>query len=80
MQGIETGVQAVQSNVNQIENSINGIQSQLNSHKQNNENPHNVTKAQIGLGNVKNQSITVTTTSVSDGTNTFSQFNPSSIN
>lgn len=33
-----------------------------------------LTKSDVGLGNVKNQAITVTTTSVSDGTNTFSKY------
>lgn len=37
-------------------------------------NPHNVTKADVGLGNVKDQAITVTSTSVSDGTNTFNKY------
>lgn len=33
-----------------------------------------LTKSDVGLGNVSNQTITVTSTSVSDGTNTFSKY------
>ena len=33
-----------------------------------------VTASDVGLGNVKNQAITVTSTSVSDGTNTFNKY------
>ena len=33
-----------------------------------------LTKSDVGLGNVKNQAITVTSTSVSDGTNIFSKY------
>lgn len=33
-----------------------------------------LTKSDVGLGNVNNQTITVTSTSVSDGTNTFSKY------
>ena len=54
--------------------------SALEGHATDTENPHGVTKHQVGLGNVKNQAITVTQNSVSDGTNTFSQFDPSTIN
>lgn len=35
---------------------LSNVQKDLNTHKSNNENPHNVTKNQVGLGNVENKS------------------------
>lgn len=52
---------------------------QLETHAGSKGNPHTVTKAQIGLGKVENKTITVTSSSVSDGVNTFNQFNPTQI-
>lgn len=39
-----------------IDNSINSLNTDLTSHKNNTSNPHNVTKSQVGLGNVDNTS------------------------
>ena len=37
-----------------VDNKVNGVRQQLNTHAQNLSNPHQVTKGQIGLGNVNN--------------------------
>lgn len=37
-----------------LDNTLNNIQSDLNTHKSDTDNPHNVTAAQVGLGNVNN--------------------------
>jgi hypothetical protein len=37
-----------------VDNKVNGVRQQLNTHTQNLSNPHQVTKGQIGLGNVDN--------------------------
>lgn len=58
---------------------INAVGQEVLAHIQDSSNPHGVTKSQIGLGNVENKTITVTSSSVSDGTNTFSQFDPSDL-
>ena len=58
---------------------INAVGQEVLVHIQDSSNPHGVTKSQIGLGNVENKTITVTSSSVSDGTNTFSQFDPSDL-
>ena len=39
-----------------VDNKVNGVRQQLNAHTQNLSNPHQVTKSQIGLGNVNNTS------------------------
>ena len=39
-----------------IANKNSDIENKLSSHSNNKSNPHNVTKAQIGLGNVENKS------------------------
>lgn len=42
--------------INRATNKENSIEQNLNSHISNQQNPHNVTKAQVGLGNVDNTS------------------------
>lgn len=37
-----------------VDNAVGNVQSDLNLHKNNKANPHNVTKTQVGLGNVDN--------------------------
>lgn len=39
-----------------LQNALNTIQSDIDTHEANTSNPHNVTKAQVGLGNVDNTS------------------------
>ena len=39
---------------NSVDNKVNGVRQELNAHTQNLSNPHQVTKGQIGLGNVNN--------------------------
>lgn len=44
----------IQSDLDNIQSDLNNIQSDLNTHKSDTDNPHNVTAAQVGLGNVNN--------------------------
>lgn len=59
---ITTLIDNVQDDIDLAEKSltaqINSVQESLNVHESNTNNPHNVTKAQIGLGNVDNTSDT----------------------
>ena len=48
--------QSISNTRSDLEQSISGVSSNLSSHVNNDSNPHNVTKAQVGLGNVVNTS------------------------
>ena len=50
--------QSISSAQTSLEQSISGVSSSLTGHINNNNNPHNVTKDQVGLGNVRNTSDT----------------------
>ena len=49
-------IRTLQSNVSTNTNDISGLKTSLTSHINNKANPHGVTKAQVGLGNVDNVS------------------------
>ena len=51
-----TDIKTLQSNVSTNTNDISGLKTNLTSHINNKANPHGVTKAQVGLGNVDNVS------------------------
>ena len=42
--------------ISTIESSVSGLQTSVSSHTNNKNNPHGVTKEQVGLGNVENKS------------------------
>lgn len=57
MNKIEQGIAAVDAAVEGMDASVGNLQSALDAHESNSANPHNVTKTQIGLGNVQDYGV-----------------------
>lgn len=58
MDGIDKRIDGVDKRIDGVDKRIDGVDAKINAHFTNYNNPHKVTKAQLGLGNVENYSRT----------------------
>ena len=57
MDGMDDRMDGIDVSITNVNNRVDTVQSNLNTHTTNKSNPHSVTKAQVGLGNVENKSV-----------------------
>lgn len=57
MDGMDDRMDGIDVSIKNVDNRVTSVNNSLNTHTSNRNNPHGVTKSQVGLGNVENLSV-----------------------